>query len=511
MTAPSIGRCLVLFLTLAVSLQASERSLCVLKPDAFAQQVASFNAMEDENRVNLVSNADSWNWLQARIPFFECSSSEVQEIYYYRWWSLRKHLRKDEKGLQVFTEFLTKGRTISSALGHHLAELRWLRDQEPVNEYVQHWLRGNEGKPQSHLHKYSGWLPWALHQRALVTGDMPGAVALLDDLVADHRQWEKEKLGGEGLFWQFDVWDAMEESISGSRTKKNLRPTINSYMYGSAKGIAAIARVAGRAELVSEFEAKAEKLRVLTQQRLWDPNAKFFKVVLEDSGSFADVREAIGFIPWYFNLPEPGKGFEDAWLQLRDPQGFKAPYGITTAERRHPKFRSHGTGTCEWDGAVWPYATSQTLTALANVLRGYAQNAVTKEDYFNAFLTYVRAQRYYGLPYIGEYHDEQTGQWLKFRQERSRYYNHSTFADLLITGLVGLVPREDAVVEVNPLLPNSTWDWFCLDGVKYKGHELCILWDARGTRYGRGKGLFLFVDGRQVAHSETLGPLQAGL
>ena len=85
----------------------------------------------------------------------------------------------------------------------------------------------------------------------------------------------------------------------------------------------------------------------------------------------ADVREEIGFIPWYFDLPE--HGYEQAWQQLTDPDGFKAPMGITTAERRHPQFRSHGLDTCEQDGAVWPYATSQMLVALANVIRNYEQ------------------------------------------------------------------------------------------------------------------------------------------
>ena len=53
-----------------------------------------------------------------------------------------------------------------------------------------------------------------------------------------------------------------------------------------------------------------------------------------------------------------------AWKQLMDPGGFLAPFGLTTAERRHPEFRSHGCCQCEWDGAVWPFATSQTLVAL---------------------------------------------------------------------------------------------------------------------------------------------------
>ncbi len=125
-------------------------------------------------------------------------------------------------------------------------------------------------------------------------------------------------------------------------------------------------------------------------------------------------------------------------------------------------------------------------------------------DYFDAFLTYVRSHRYDGRPYIGEYQDEITGQWLKGRQERSRYYNNSTFADLVITGVVGLCPRADDVVEVDPLLPAGKWDWFCLDAVPYHGRTLTILWDADGKRYGRGAGLKVLANGKRIAESPRL-------
>jgi len=100
--------------------------------------------------------------------------------------------------------------------------------------------------------------------------------------------------------------------------------------------------------------------------------------------------------------------------------------------------------------------------------------------------------------------DEVTGYWLKGDQERSRYYNHSTFNDLIITGLVGLRPRADHTVEVNPLLPDGRWDWFCLDNLLYHGHYLTILWDKYGDRYHRGKGLLVLVDGKIVGQSDTL-------
>jgi hypothetical protein len=187
-----------------------------------------------------------------------------------------------------------------------------------------------------------------------------------------------------------------------------------------------------------------------------------------------------------------------------DPRGFNAPFGITTAERRHPQFRSHGCCKCEWDGAVWPFASSQTLRALANLLRDYSQSVVSSRDYLEAFQTCVHSQHYDGKPYVGEYLDEVTGQWLKGKQERSRYYNHSTFADLVITGLVGLRPRDDDLVEVQPLLPAGTWGWFCLDGVTYHGRTLTVLWDEDGKRYNRGQGLTVLANGRTVAHAGTL-------
>ena len=128
------------------------------------------------------------------------------------------------------------------------------------------------------------------------------------------------------------------------------------------------------------------------------------------------------------------------------------------------------------------------------MLRDRKQPVLSATDYFDAFLTYVHCQHADGKPYIGEYLDEVTGDWINGKGGRSRYYNHSTFADLLITGVVGLRPRADDTVEVWPLLPAGTWDWFCLDGVKYHGRTLTILWDKDGSRYGRGAGLRVLAE-----------------
>ena len=485
----------------------------VLNPAGFSAHIDRFNGMEDENVTNFISNAQSWDWLRSNVPFFECPDKEVEEIYYFRWWSFRKHLVQTPDGF-VFTEFLVPMRhagafnTISCAAGHHLMEGRWLRNARYANEYILFWLRGDAGKPQPHFHRFSSWFAWAVYECFLVNADRGFVTNLVDDLTRDFRVWERERQVTNGLFWQYDVMDGMEESISGSRTSKNIRPTINSYMYGNARAIAAIARLAGRRELAAEFDRKAAQLKRATVDFLWNRDANFFEV-RGSNGEFSGVREAVGFIPWYFGLAEDGT--ESAWSQLTDANGFHAPYGITTAERRHSRFRSHGCCKCEWDGAVWPFATSQTLSGLANLLFDSSPTNVGSKDYFAAFLDYVHSQRSEGKPYIGEYLDETTGQWLKGKQERSRYYNHSTFADLVITGVVGLRPGADGTLSIAPLVPEHTWEWFCLDAVKFHGHTLTILWDQDGRRYGKGKGLMVLKDGELVVSNDKLSRLSCKL
>ncbi len=485
----------------------------VLDWDTFRHHVDFFNTMEPENTINHIPNSKSWVWMKENIPFFECPDKSFEQIYYYRWWTFRKHIKKTSDGF-VFTEFLAqighsgKYNTISCALGHHIREGRWLHDKRYIDEYARFWYVGHEGGPQPHFHKYSHWGTWALYNRYLVNRDKAFVVTLLDSFIRDYEAWTEEQGLKNGLFWQYDGRDGMEESISGGGRVKNARPPLNSYMYAAAVAISKVAELAGKDAIAKEYAQKASDLKRLVHELMWDDKAKFFKV-RHPNGDLADVREELGYIPWYFNLPR--QGHEQAWLQLTDEQGFKAPMGITTAERRHPQFRSHGVGTCEWDGAVWPYATSQTLVAMANVIRHYEQQYVSRADYFDALMTYARSHRYRGKPYISEYLDEINGKWLKPDADRSRYYNHSTFCDLVINGLVGLEPRQDNTLLVDPLLPEDEWDWFCLDNVPYHGRIVTILWDRTGDKYGRGNGFSIFVDGKKIAHSDELTRLTGKL
>ncbi len=481
-------------------------SAAFLNYNNFSRYADYFNHMEDENIAQAIPNAQASAWMEENIPLFECPQKNFEEMYYFRWWNLRKHIKQTPVGYGM-TEFLVersyadKYNLIACAIGHHIYESRWLRDPKYLDQIIHTWYRGNDGGAMAKMDKFSSWNADAMMGRYLVDGDKAFMLDMLKDLDTEYKRWERTNRLKNGLYWQGDVQDGMEESISGGRKKQYARPTINSYMYGNAKALSMMGILAGDENIAMKYALRADTLKQLVQDKLWNTRHGFFETQRTDSS--ANVREAIGYIPWYFNLPAAGT-YDNAWKEVMDEKGFSAPYGLTTAERRHPEFRTHGVGKCEWDGAIWPFASAQTLTAMANFMNNYPQSALTDSVYFRQMELYVESQYHRGRPYIGEYQDEVTGYWLKGDQERSRYYNHSTFNDLMITGLVGLRPRMDNTIEVNPLIPADKWDWFCLDNILYHGRNLTILWDKNGDRYHAGKGLRIFVDGTEVGHADSL-------
>jgi hypothetical protein len=123
------------------------------------------------------------------------------------------------------------------------------------------------------------------------------------------------------------------------------------------------------------------------------------------------------------------------------------------------------------------------------------------------------------IDWIDEDYDADTDEWIAKRMlieknkqiGRGNYYNHSGFADPLITGLIGLRPQADDRIVVHPLVSAAQWNYFAIDQLPYHGHQLTIAWDKDGKRYSRGKGMWIAVDGRVIAKSPHLGPLEVEL
>lgn len=476
--------------------------------------VDMFNAHDDELYPQAFPNAQAFEFLKEQIPLFECPDPILEKVYYFRWWVFRKHLKETPEGF-VITEFLPDVywagpyNTINCSACFHLREGRWLADpQNRIKNYIQFWLDG-KGDSLS----YSSWFAEAVESYCMIRGDYGFAEQCLERLVDLYHRWEDKALTPCGLFWSDDDRDAMEFSVSGP----GLRPTLNSYMYGDACSIARIARASGRTALAEEFETKAETLRGHIENLLWDQD--FYKTIpcKKEEADFVSrpsvrpdhsVRELIGYIPWWFDIPADDHAA--AFSKLLQEEGFYAPYGLTTTERSHPRFMFKHVHECLWNGPSWPFATSQTLVAAAKLLHNGNLTFFTKADYYNLLSQYVRAHQIVDedgvkKPWIDENLDPFTGKWLarsilkdwgwpecKGGYERGKDYNHSLFCDLVLSGLLG-IENNGNEPEAHPLIPDS-WEYFRVSHLPCNGKKWTVLYDRDGFHYNKGAGIKVIAE-----------------
>ena len=474
--------------------------------------VSAFNQEDDELFPGLIKNDEAYDYLAANAPLIDIPDKVIEKTYYYRLWTLRTHWKETPEG-HILTEFhpdvawAGPYNSINAAFGLHVREARWLKDQEGwLREYIMFWL---DQKGQAFT--YSMWYAAALEEYLSLHPDPEFEAACLDKVIALFEERAKRNAHPCGLYWSHDGYDAMEMSISGS----GIRPTLNSYMYADAMAISRMAARQGRGDVSRKYADKAADIHEKMDRLLWDED--FYKVIpCEQEETFPcevrpvvppehDVREQIGYIPWYFNLPTPDKSV--AFRQLMSEDGFFAPCGITTAERRHPRFMFKHPHECLWNGPVWPYATTQTLVGLANHLRRDGEAYISKADYYTLLRQYAASHVLTDEDgkkqmWIDEDMDPFTGDWIARTElkadnwnperggyERGKYYNHSAFCDLVLSGLLGLQAR-DGQWTVDPLIPDD-WDHFRVTNLTEK--NLSVVYDKTGQYYGLGAGIHIFM------------------
>ena len=87
------------------------------------------------NKLSKVKSFDEKEWYLENIPFVEIPDHSIEEIYYYRWSTHKRHLRYLTIGAGFsVTEFVhdvnysKKYGVLNDAAGHHIFESRWLRN-----------------------------------------------------------------------------------------------------------------------------------------------------------------------------------------------------------------------------------------------------------------------------------------------------------------------------------------------------------------------------------------------
>jgi hypothetical protein len=476
---------------------------------------------------------DDAAWYLENIPFFECSDPDITRVYYYRWQLYKMHLKDLGPKGYIVTEFLhdvpwafNPYGSLDDATAFHIREGRWLKDSRYLDDYITFMYSGANDR------HFSDSIAAAVYARYLANGDKAFATKNLEGMKRLYESWYDHYDKARGLYYIEPLIDATEYSIAsidasggkdGFRGGDAFRPTINSFMYANAMAIGRLSELAGDPNAASLYAGRAAALKERVQRDLWNDKLQHFTDRYKVSNEFVQNwdfirgRELAGYVPWYFELPVNEPKYNVAWERLLAADGFAGAFGLRTVEpsyeyymkqHRYAEEGGKRLPECQWNGPSWPFDTTFVLGAMANVLNDYTQDVVTTGDYVRLLRQYARQHYSDGILDLQEDYDPDTGKVI-VGLARSHHYNHSAFNDLVITGLVGLRPRADGSIMIHPLVGVgkgqegaarvSEIEYFCLEGVPYHGHLLTVVYDRDGTRYGRGSGILIYVNGHLAA------------
>ncbi len=493
-------------------------------------------------------------WYRENIPFFEIDDAAIQRTYYYRWQLYRSHMREIGSQGTAETEFLPgvpwarhPFEDLNDSSSFHILEGRWLRNPVYVTALLDHLYTGGGNDRHFSESIAAAALAWTE-----VTGDTAPALRHLDAMQHVYNLWDDHFDASRGMYWIEPLLDATEYTISsidasgagftdtpsagnnGFMGGYAFRPSINAYQYGNARAIAAFAQIAGQEHVAQVYTRRAEDLRSATLKQLWNPALQHFTDVYQRStktvtaGDFIRGRELVGYVPWQFELlptrPEAASPeYNAAWRHALLATELGGLHGLRTVEPSYPRYMvqyRYDAATdlpeCQWNGPSWPFQTSQTLSAMANLLNDYDHVEQSANDYVHLLRQYTQQHLVASdkLDLQENYNPDTGGPIVGL--PRSHHYNHSTYNDLVLSGLLGIRPHMDEVFELHPLLPlphtsEPPIRYFALQHLRYHGHDLTILYDADGSRYGRGAGVTIFSDGMRLVSAAPLGRIRIPL
>ncbi|KAI1266931.1 Six-hairpin glycosidase-like protein [Xylariaceae sp. FL1019] len=459
-----------------------------------------------------ISSFFGQTFLKDNIPYLDIPDSLIQDVYYYRWSAIQRHLRYVLPGTgYMLTEFMQSVGyakafgTIDAAAGHQIDESRWLRDHAFADDYIQLYTRG----PADPL-QYTQWILDATSRRAMVTGDDEFLTTQLDDMIRVWHLWDNVFDSDAGLYYYEPNWDAQEFSLPGfvadtdgtnSTLRLNgpdtFRPSHNAYMVANARAIARAAKLISHRCTERQFTELADNIERAMYKHLWAPKQKFFMdIIRPNNPDFTPLtgREAVGLYPFRFGIG----------LNHSVPARL-ATYGPTTLEIRDPWYNATKDDPgycCWWNGQSWPFTTSHVLKSMAAIYQAGNTN-MTANQYVDYLRTYAITQMKDGKPYVAESHYPLMDSWSADSSNHSENYDHSTNNDDVITGLLGIIPQPDDTLRISPIVPGN-WTYFALENLPYHGHLVTILYDQNGSRYNTGSpGLSVYVDGSLVHNAKA--------
>lgn len=479
-------------------------------------------------------------WFADNVPYFDCSDPAFKKMWYYRWWIVRFHLvdgdTPDLRDLRFYEGKLGFDNLIGFAVPAQLKELTYLRDpraglSQAQNSYRNRHANGAVVDPPGSPYwgeTYSHWNGMALAEYHRVHPiPVDDLRTLLPAIAADVRAWlsaydqdgdalperERPRVTGYDLdilsYWYFNGTKLDQRAAPPALERVDFA----SFVFANAVGVAELAEAAGDETLAREFRQEAERIRAATLAHLWSDEDQFFYPQRASDDTRIPIRELHGFFPFMTLLAPNEPRYAAALQKLIDPSEFWARFPPVITSQKH-----YREWTWEMDGLtrnIAPHPISMGARSLLQAVKHYDSHGISA-DHFMELLRRYNDLVYPGVhpndplwrPNVHEYYSKWEPYAISPRPKPSDISHdfHSMYVSLIVEGAVGLTPRRDQIIELQPMA--RQWSYFVLDGLRYQGHDLTIVWDQPdGAVHYRGypEGFSLYIDGDQAFTLPALG------
>ncbi|HEY6853082.1 MAG TPA: hypothetical protein VI139_02455, partial [Gemmatimonadales bacterium] len=321
------------------------------------------------------------------------------------------------------------------------------------------------------LARYASWL------LATRDGDASG---MLD--VANHYETGQEYMSR----YQAVDPNADRAGWSGALRLKGIDITV--YGYRLCRALERLAAAAAPAD-VARWRAAAERGGRAIRERMWDAESGMFSDVHGATGARTGVKAAVCFYPYLTDLTD---GAHTAGLarHLFNPREFWTPYPVPSSSVDDPLFNADAEWkgkrlNCPWNGRVWPMTNAHVADALARVVRTQRPDwAPRLGDFLRRFFRMMTFEGRADRQNCFEHYHPYNGRGSVYRGIDD--YQHSWVNDLLVSHVIGVLPRGAAGVTIQPLALGIARA--SLDGVRVAGRKLrVVVADGRFRAWVNGR------------------------
>ncbi len=473
---------------------------------------------------------EEWESFFRQVPQFSCSDSYIEKYYWYRWFGLRLSMidikTENHPYSCVYEGIGYFRRHISYSAQCHMLETRWLSDPSFAQGSFLGFgrtlpetgrLPGRVGLLKSEDMHYLINIGWTIREVNAVHPD-PEFYVKAYPLLKEYLRYldETRRLNDENIYCLIDIMESGQEfnfryQFANEYADRGApfqlgAVDLSVYTYELQKTLAQIAETLGKTEESELYAQEAEKTRAAILDILWDPQDQmFYDINLE--GEHSKVKAGTCFYPFMTNivsndhLPAIHKYLinkSEFWTEFPIPSVSQTDSGFDPLARWKQKRM-----LCPWSGRVWPMLNSHICEALVRAgsldksLLPFAVTFITK------FIHMMFFDHDVTRPNTFEHYNPHTGYPSIYRGIDD--YQHSWVVDLIIKYVCGLRPRNDNILQIEPL--DFGLSYFTLDRVYYRKHWIRIVWRQEKID-DEVVGLTIYVDKKQVAFSPTLRKIE---